>query len=536
MNRIISIRGRAWIAAAALIGLGRASDAFAQQSDSAAAAALSRTGLRVRAADVRALTDDQQNLLIANLLGIVSLPQTTIREFSLSELDATLGKGADGLGASALKLGVTLNSGQAYSEDEGAVWSGRGLTAWVTGGGVARWKGFSVAVRPVAFWTQNLPFPEPLKSTGSFANPVYGDAIDLPWRFGARSYARLDAGESWLRYDSRLVTAGLANTTQEWGPAHVYPLLMGANAGGFPHIFVGTGAPWNLGVGTLAVRSTVGRLDASAYDPPHVGDERRLGAGLVASFSPSALPGLELGGGRFFHRRWPTDGVGLSAFKLPFEALLKDKLPGKDTSTADNQLASLFFRLAPKGGHVEVYGEFLRDDHSQDFRDLGAEPDHESAYMLGLRRAVPNTGDSSTRVFTIEFANGRLTDLGRVRGEDPMYIHHPITEGHTERGKLLGSPAVFGGGGLALLYDRLGPTSRWGIHVRNENLVQNQEGGTFDGRPEGFTVGEVSRGWIGAVHDLDLAAGLQAPWRRESGAMNLFVRVSWTSSGRFSAR
>ena len=272
---------------------------------------------------------------------------------------------------------------------------------------------------------------------------------------------------------------------------HEVPLLMGPNAGGFPHVFAGSSVPWNVGIGRLAARMILGRLDPSAFAPQRDGSKHRLGAGLVASFIPKVFPHVEIGGGRFFHRRWPDDGVGLEVLTLPFEGFLKAHEEGS-VDVPDNQLASAFVRLVSPERHVEVYGEFLRDDHSRDVRDLALEPDHESAFAVGVRKAWRQSS-GAVMALTLESVNARLTHLVRVRSESPMYVHQDISEGHTERGKLLGSPAALGGSGYAIAFARYTVSGEWHVALRSERSAQNNEGGLWNGKPIGVNGVVVSR-------------------------------------------
>jgi hypothetical protein len=491
--------------------------------------------LRVNAADVVALSPDQRDLQLAELLGLARIRHNTIKPYALFDLDAALagldsscgvvGRRVNGFSLSRVQLSGIFNSSQAYSEDDGVTWSGRGLTGTATAGFLARWNWFSVAVRPVGFLSQNREFDEPTTPTANFTSPIGAGEIDLPWRFGPRSYGRLDAGESWARVDTRWISAGVSSATQEWGPAHFYPLVLGPNAGGFAHAFGGTGSGWPVGIGTVQLRGSVGRLNESAYSVPHRGSDKRLGVSLVGSFVPAGLEGLEIGGGRFIHRRWPDQGLDLSVLRLPFEALLKDQLPNKDFSVADNQIASAWFRLArPKAG-IEVYGEFVRDDHNLDLNDLFGEPDHASGYMLGLRRAW-RSGEA-VRAVTAEMVNGRLAEITRLRAEEPLYLHFQIVEGHTQRGQLLAAPAAFGGGGFAFSYSSFGKTGWWTGILRAERTGHNEEGGRLEGRTPGFHLLELRRGLRLRSSDLEAGAGVQLPWTRTDGETNLIVRFSY---------
>ena len=104
-----------------------------------------------------------------------------------------------------------------------------------------------------------------------------------------------------------------------------------------------------------------------------------------------------------------------AACLLPFTGLLKASNPTGETSSKDyNQVASVFARVAPRGAGIEAYGELYREDHNVDFRDLVGEPDHQSAYTLGVRRAWLRA-DSVLSAFTFEVQNSRVSHLVRVR-------------------------------------------------------------------------------------------------------------------------
>jgi len=496
--------------------------------------------LPVEGADVMALTRDQEHLLVLQLLGCTPLINITARPYTLSALNDLLAPLASsrcadtarlvpmGISGSRVSAGSVFNTGSA-SEIPGAVWAGRGLTLFARGGGVARYGVFSFALRPVAFWTQNRSFTAPLDSTSGFRNPAYPTAIDLPWRFGDKSYARFDPGESWIELDTRSFAAGLSTATQEWGPMHEFPLLMGPNAGGFPHIFAGSSVPWNVGIGRLAARMILGRLDPSAFAPQREGSKHRLGPGLVASFVPEFFRNVEIGGGRFFHRRWPDDGIDLSVLKVPFEGFLKAHEEGA-VDVPDNQLASAYVRLVSPEKHVEVYGEYLRDDHNRDARDLALEPDHESSFAVGVRKAwIQSSG--AVNALTLESVNARLTHLVRVRSESPMYVHEDVSEGHTERGKLLGSPAAFGGSGLAIVFARYTVSGEWKVALRSEGSAQNNEGGRWNGLHVGANEIEASRMFRTSRAEYTIGAAARANWDDVQGPNNLSlvfgVRPRW---------
>ena len=522
-------RARATALAATILALSVPRDATGQTTTGRQAAALPVHGPSVAAA-----TLEQEHLLLLQLLGCGSALNVTVRHFSVTEINAALSPTqsnrcreltSTSTIASGISLarasGRTVYNTASATDNPGAVWTGKGLTIDARGGAVAMYGPLSIALRPAVFWSQNQSVPSP--TARGFGFP-WDSRIDLPTRFGDNAYGRFDAGESWVQVDTRWLAGGISNATQEWGPMHEYPLLLGPNAGGFPHLFAGSGLPWDIKAGRLSARILLGRLDQSAFAPEHEGSTRRLGAGLVASFVPAFLPNVEIGGGRFFHRRWPDEGVDLSTLGVPFEGFLKKRLVKAEFGeVADNQLASVFVRFAFPSSGVEAYGEFLRDDHNYDIRDFFAEPDHESAYAIGLRKVWIDALSRTVTVLTVESANGRITHLSRVRGQSPMYVHDVVIEGHTQRGKLLGSPAVLGGAGNAIVLSRHTVAGVWKGALRAEHVAQNQEGGSWNGRQLGFTALELSRTIYDRKADFTIGGGFRANWDEIQGRNNLSI-------------
>lgn len=363
-----------------------------------------------------------------------------------------------GLGYGFRLLPVTgdgwLNTTFAYGMNDGAIWRGRGVTAAVTGGVQGRWGPLSLTVAPIAFYSQNHPFdlmPNGYPGLLQFGDGqlVYG--VDLPQRFGNGAFAVLDPGQSSLRLDTRFVTAGVSSANQGWGPMSEFPFILGDNAAGFPHVFFGTGSPANLLIGTFHARIIYGRLRQSDYSAVTGTETRRFASGIIGAFSPRGLPTLEIGAARFFQHPWPDSGLTSWEFRRPFETLLKSNLPteqqaGDDPVThVENQLASLFFRWVFPTHGLEIYGEFGREDHSWDRRDLVLELEHTATYGFGLRRVW--RADDRLRVFRAETMNYQTRAGGLHRYEGGIYTHTPMFQGHTHAGQLLGAGLGAGSAG-----------------------------------------------------------------------------------------
>ena len=392
------------------------------------------------------------------------------------------------------------NTGFAYGSNDGPIWAGRGLTSAIQAGVTARWGPASLMIAPMAFRAENRAFfiMAPQHSgVGRFANALWA-GVDLPQRFGAGAYQRVDPGQSTLRIDLPIIAFGVSTANMGWGPGTEYPLLLGNNAPGFPHLFLGTSAPLNIFIGKLHANFMWGELEQSPYSNVTGPSEytskaepgtKRFATGFSIIGQPIGIPGLEIGGARFFHSIWPRSGIPRSYFTKVFEAFLKTHLKSSrpddprfpdffgGPSLGDNQLAEAFFRwVAPHSG-FEIAGEYGRDDHNQDIRDLEQEPDHSRFYNLGFRKVFSLSSQSMTAA-RFELINFQQPQLIRApRGEGEIYIHGVIRQGHTERGQLLGANVGVGAAaGSTLAIDHYSPTGRWTLSWQRD---LNQENGSF---------------------------------------------------------
>ena len=391
-----------------------------------------------------------------------------------------------------MSASVTVNSAFPYGSNDGATWVGRGLTATVTAAAAARLGPVTLTLAPTAFITTNAAFP--LLDNGqpgalAYNDGLYATRIDRPQRFGEGAYGRGDAGASELRVATRVVTLGFGNAPMAWGPAVEYPFLLGTNAPGFPHAFVGTGSPVPIGVGRLHGRAMWGKLSQSSYSPV-VGSARyvdaietgrnRLLTGMILTFTPSLFPHLELGFAHLVHVPYSASGIDSRFFRTAWPTFLKKNVAAADTSevAAQNSLASLFARWAFPSAGFELYAEHGHDDWYHDLRDLSQEPEHNRAYMIGFQKVV-GTSRSSMSAIRGEIVNYQVPPLGRDRpGQGNIYAHTVLRQGHTHRGQLLGADAGSGAAAASLFaWDRYGESGRTTLSWRR--IVRAHRGNFF---------------------------------------------------------
>ena len=375
---------------------------------------------------------------------------------------------------------VRYNSQFPYGSNDAAIWAGRGATVAAQAGVYADLGPISITLMPIVFRAQNSAFP--LAFSGlpcGCGAATYGVAVDRPQRFGSQPYQRLDPGQSTIRLDAFGVATGFTTANEAWGPATEYPYLLGNNAPGFPHIFLGSSQPLPIFIGKAHVKLIYGRLDQSRFSPvtgskffsSRVEPGRvRFASGLIASFQPRGFEGLEIGGARFIHSIWPRSGIPRNYLRKPLQSFLKVNLPGIDQQIAgtDNQEASFFARWALRESGLEVYGEYGREDNSYDLRDFVQEPDHSRAYSLGLAKTFGK--GSQFNIVRLELINFQLPPLATTgRGEGGLYIHTSLQQGHTNRGQLLGADVGVGAAaGSTVRWDHYSTGGRWAFFWRRD--------------------------------------------------------------------
>lgn len=388
------------------------------------------------------------------------------------------------------------NTGFAYGSNDGPVWAGRGLTSSLQLGLSARWGPVSLTVAPLMFRSENQSYsiiPTGRQGDASFGDPLFG-GVDRPQRFGDTPYSQIDPGQSTLRVDLPYVAFGLSTANQTWGPGQELPVILGNNAAGFPHAFVGSSEPIDIWIAKLHGKVMWGQLSQSDFSTV-TGPEKylsraepgtkRFTTGFTLSIEPRGMTGLELGATRFFHSIWPRSGIPRSYYTKFLQGILKKDVPfdrepdprfqaaSEDRGIADNQLVSVFARwVLPRSG-FELHAEYGRDDHSYDARDLLQEIDHSRVYSLGARKVFRSTPTELT-AGRFEIMNFQLPQLVRYRGEGEIYVHGLIRQGHTYKGQLLGADVGVGtGAGSVVAVDRFTGSGRWTASwsrvIRREN-------------------------------------------------------------------
>jgi hypothetical protein len=372
-----------------------------------------------------------------------------------------------------LQLDLVGNSRYPSGSNDGLLWAGRGLSTRLTGGVAARWGWLSAALTPELAWQQNQLFEiVPNGRTGDlrFGSPWYGDAIDLPQRFGAGPFASFGPGQSYVRADAFNVGLGFTTENLWLGPGIRNSLLLSDTAPGVPRAFLGTSRPADIWIGRAELLAFWGWLDRSRYFPE---SGHPLLTGLALTFEPRWIPGLYLGAARVFVQ----PGVGLRArdylpfLQGPWKTQVTFWSPSGD-NPLDNQLGALWARWVFPASALEIYGEWGKEDYSGSTANAFLQdPSWTQAWLVGLQKLF-RAGSGWVRL------QAEATHLQEARGaSNPSWYAHGGDLGYGNAGQLLGAGIGPGGDAQTLAVDWISGTGRIGGYLerigRNEGYYWN---------------------------------------------------------------
>jgi hypothetical protein len=388
------------------------------------------------------------------LLGKVdSSVSFTIRPLTSAALNSTniFETGGDSTRTQKYKSGFKLlpvswqqqyTSHHPYGWNDGAMIRAKGYQTMVSAGVYAKYKILSIQIRPEFVFAENKAFLE---------GPIYSDGIDLPERYGNRSYNRLLWGQSNVRLNFGPVSLGLSNENLWWGPGIRNSLLMSNSAQGFKHLTLNTVRPLRTALGSIEGQIIAGRLEGSGFTASLEDDWRYLSA-IAFTYQPKWVPGLFLGISRSF-QTYHENLKGLSDYIPLFRPYQKAKDKNQNSAGSDekDQLTSVYARWLLTKARAEVYFEYGANDNSYDLRDFTMSPEHSRAYIVGMSKLIPfkNREDEHIRIgFEITHMEQSIDRL--IRNAGGWYSHFQIREGYTNRGEVLGA-GVGPGGNLVSL-------------------------------------------------------------------------------------
>ena len=397
---------------------------------------------------------------------------------------------------------ATLHTGWADDRNDGALWSGRGLSSSITAGVRARWRWLTAQLAPTAAWQMNHPFYVPQAAWAGqspWANPFNYGSIDLPVRMGPSDFWTFDWGQSSLRLDVGAFAAGVSSENLWWGPGIRNSLLMSNSGPGIPHVFLGTSRPVDIWIGWLEVEVLWGRLRESRWFDHDPRNDRRLFEGVIYTFAPAFAPNFTLG----FARVWlyPDDRVSWDVYLKPLvPPFLRLFTARPEQNGRENQLATLFGRWVLPVARLEIYGEWARDDFANNITNLLMDPWAASAFLLGLQHLIPS-GEGWLRV-QAELAH-TYEKTGSL-GAAIFYTHSSERQGYTQAGQMIGAGLGPQGDTQFLAVDWIRGRRRVGAYL--ERVVRNERYFNDVTAPAEVAAGAMPR------HDLTMTYGLRGAW------------------------
>lgn len=339
---------------------------------------------------------------------------------------------------------AVVNSQMPFSQNDGAMWAGKGLSTRTLLGFKLEGARARLIVAPElivsgnADWVLRHDFYAPDLPPGrsKFDLPYYvGDfTIDQPMRFGDKPIGRLDLGETTALVVVRRMELGFSNENEWWGPGIRNAIVLSNNAPGFQHLFLRTAHPIDTRLGWVDMRWLVGGLTESPYfDTVSTNNVRSL-ASLAVTLQSHWDPNLSFG----FARSVYSTATGWGQVPWRWFDVFSRTSDTVNRKVKKDQLFSLFTRWVFPADGVEVYGELGRIRLKRSLRDLFIAPNDTQGYTLGAqwRGGAWNGGD-----VRIQSEITQLEQSATFR-DGPLpswYTSTRVIQGYTNRGEMLGA-------------------------------------------------------------------------------------------------
>lgn len=352
---------------------------------------------------------------------------------------------------------LQYNSDHPYSLNDGAMIPARGYQTTVSGGFFAKYGPLSIQLRPEYIYAQNKDFQGFYKELSDQKWYEYYQVqvfIDMPEKFGSLPYTKVSWGQSSVRLTAGPVSAGLSNENLWWGPGMRNSLVMSNSADGFIHYTLNTVKPIRTPIGSFEGQIIAGRLENSGFTVPDSNrtflgysiylpkrKESRYINSMVVTFQPKWVPGLFIGMTRSFTKYWGEKDSSFQAlFPIFYPMERKNNYDNPKRPKAGDQRVSAFIRWLCLPEHAEVYFEYMREDHSYNWRDFILQMEYSRAYIFGLRKMIPLNRHKGQYIQV----NLELTQLEQTNANPDalyryLYTSQIIYHGYTNNGQLLGA-------------------------------------------------------------------------------------------------
>ena len=239
-------------------------------------------------------------------------------------------------------------------------------------------KNFSFSFEPFYLLSQN-------KKSSNYREGIFSVLNDVSNNTGT-PYEILGLRETQFYIHNKNLAIGFSNANMWWGPGLHSSLTMTNNTTGFPHLMIGTLKEQRFGDFSYNIRYNFSKLDKTIGNPYFTS--------IIGVFTFHSNPNITLGLSRsYISGGIPTDRsfTTKDAALIVFEDLLIDtKIRNypEDWEEHDpwDQVMSGFLMFEFLESKLRIYGEFGTNDHRQNLSDFRAQPEHASAYLLGMRK------------------------------------------------------------------------------------------------------------------------------------------------------
>jgi hypothetical protein len=475
-----------------------------------------------------------ERIRLAQLLD-ASSPQGTLLRSPSTATAAPSSSGTLCVQGLAPELRSVWNSALPFSQNEGALWAGRGRNVLLLAGGRAHLGPVSVTLAPEAVYAANTAFTilpdgdyHRLPGRNRFASIWHtrptqpsdpaAATIDMPYRFGDEPVHGVGWGQSSLSVSVGPLQAGAAHENQWWGPGIRNALVLSSNAPGFGHLFVRPGRPLRSFLGEIDGRWLVGELRESAYfDSVSTNDLRSL-SGIAFTFTPAWERHLTLGVARTVispvRRR---SEIGKHSLRALLSWERRDSAGHLAWEPRSDQLLSVFGRWVLPADGVEVYAEWARHELPVSLRDLLLAPHHTQGYTLGGQWARPVRSGALRLQGEATYLEQSATLFQRP--SSTFYTGRASPHGYTHRGQVLGAAIGPGSSSQWVALDYLRPDIALGVlggRIRWENDAM------YTSHPRGFFRSA-------HAHDVSVLGGVRGGVTR----LGFHVHAEWISSLRY---
>ncbi|MEQ6120394.1 capsule assembly Wzi family protein [Reichenbachiella sp. MALMAid0571] len=336
---------------------------------------------------------------------------------------------------------VSYNSKYPRGYNDGAQWQGKGFNSVLNFGVTGKIGMLHYTFAPVVYMAQNSSYEIVTNSTArnEFAYP-FSNNIDWVQRYGNNALYAFHPGQSEVRLVYKNATIGISTQNMVWGSSQFNPILMSTNAGGFPHVDLGTNVPVNTSIGDIEFKSYWGILKESAYFDSNDTNNSRYITGFVFGYSPKFIKGLSIGINKVLYQKGQDfDWKGIFKSYGSIFSHKSENLSGGGTSNDNiDHLASVVVRWIFEEVGFESYIEFARNDFSGQF--VGGffdQPDHSRAYTIGFIKTGKINGNPIK--FTYEHTTLGKSRTELIRATPTYYVHGIVPQGYTNNGQVLGA-------------------------------------------------------------------------------------------------